>query len=295
MHETSFIDSVAHSWNLTTEPVRPTAFELDFFRSRLRKEKISRKVLMLGLTPELVDFLVDPPAEFVTIMDKRQVAFDALQRFGKADWSSIEAIVGDWRTNQPMLVEQFDYVVGHGSFVLLPFPDDWRIALKNIYDYLKKDGTLIIRTFLMPSGGFNFFTTYSALVASFEEAIAQNDDGGNLANFMKTVTQCRCAAMLSAAQPNGTIDHAALDEINSWIYADFSKRFVGKRFWQTLEPEFESPTARGYETMWPVAAPRWEAAKAIFEESGFSVAVDFIGEKPVPNCFCIVTAKKAKG
>jgi hypothetical protein len=144
----------------------------------------------------------------------------------------------------------------------------------------------------MPAEGHPFNPNYKRILRQFELAAVGSDAVRRLRLFVKATTEIRCTIILAATRERGIVDHEELARMTAWVSADLSRRFAGQSIWKTMESEFELPTARGYEKMWPAAAPRWNDAWAAIEASGFEANAEFIGDRPVPSCFCVVTATK---
>lgn len=287
------VERVLTSWSLTGEPIRPSNDELHHFRRRLA-ERSAPKILILGLTPELVDLALDLMPTRTSVMEIRQVAVEALRHLRGRDWSSVEFLLDDWRHQHQGLRESFDAVLGHGSLVLLAFPQDWLTTLKNVHDFLVPGGLLILRTFHMPSGGHPFEVNYARLLREFEAAILGAPDESRLRQLVQTISEIRCTAILAATRDCGSVDHETLARVNDWIRQDLGSRFGTQEVWKVLGPEFDIPTAAGYEGLWPKAAPTWEMAREVIAASGFSVQIDFVGTRPGPGCFQVVSARKGQ-
>lgn len=285
------IERTRESWELTTEPIRPCAADLVHMSRQIAKRFARPRVLILGMTPELVDMAYEAGASRVAVIELRSLglaAYKALARQG------FEAINGDWRDFHPQCEGAFDIVLGHGPFIFLAFPEDWSKTLAVVRRYLVPGGALIVRHFLVPPQGFPFAPNYDRLVAEFDARAGDAEGDARIAEFMRMVTILRASAILGATRPDGVVDQAELDRIMASIQSGLERRYGSEPAWDLMRDEFGFPTAAGYGSVRPLAAPRLDQVRPVLEAAGLRVTdVTMIGEQPLPGCFCFITGEFA--
>jgi len=287
-----YIRQVLQSWELISEPIRPSRQELDFMRAETEQSFDSPRVLVLGATPELVDAVVDIEPQRIVVLETRPEAVDAMQQLAKQDWDSVEFLVDDWRNQRPELEGQCEVIVGHGALLFLSYPSEWKSVMGILRRYLVDDGVIILRSLFMPPQGHALQSNYERQLMDFEQASADQTETERLRQFIDVTSSLRITALLASTQNSGVVDHERLRETMKWVREDLARRYEGQPMWDVMEPEFRGTRQRGYEEVWPLAAPTWQQAKPLLEECGFDAGIQFIGDKPVPGCFCVLTARK---
>lgn len=281
------VERTLDSWELTTEPIRPSRADLTHMTSQIRKRFMKPKVLILGMTPELVDMAHRANAARVVVMELRLVGLEAYRRMVDAPF---EAINGDWRNFHPECHQSFDVILGHGPFIFLSFPEDWIATLNVVRRYLLPGGVMILRHFHVPPAGYPFQSNYERLIQDFEARTKDVIEAVYAREFTKTVTSLRASAILGATQANGVVDQAVLDQLMAYMKQEIGRRYGNQRIWHRMRDEFDYPTAAGYGSVRPLAAPRLEQARQVLEHSGLNIDdVTMIGEQPTPECFSFIS------
>ena len=291
----AYIDRVLATWKLITDPIRPSRDEIAHMRRELLSDGPRPRTLVLGVTPELVDMVLDAGASRTLVMEIRAEAIQAMRQLAQRPWDGAEFVLGDWRDHRPELDGQFDVVIGHGTLLFLKHPDEWRAAIEHFRRYLADGGLLILRTFLMPPGGAAFDKTYHRILDRFDRVAAGRDEESRLRLFMEATTDVRNVAILEAVLPDGSVSPKRLTDVMIWVTADLRRRYAGQPIWDIMGPEFETPMPEGYDEVWPLATLTWERTRDSVAACGFDVRVEFIGDRPHPGCFCVLTGKKRHG
>lgn len=283
-------DTVARtleSWELTTVPIRPCEADLLYMTDRMTKRFKNPRVLILGMTPELIDMAHSAGASRIVVMELRSLGLEAYSRLVK---NSFESINGDWREHQPACDQAFDIVLGHGSFIFLSFPDDWIKTLSVVRRYLAPGGALIVRHFHVPSRGYPFPDHYERLMHAFDVTTRGMGAEARDREFIKTVTCLRCSAILGATRSDGVVDQIELDRLMALAKEDLQRRHGGEKVWTLMRDEFDYPTAAGYGSVRPLAAPSLEQVRPVWEKGGVRIDdVTMIGDLPVPGSFSFIT------
>ena len=144
-------------WKNTTlnskPPVRPpwhpsredAAFMREWTSPVLDKAS-ARKILVLGVTPEIVQ-LGWPPGAHVVGLDSSPAMIASLWQ-GNASAPSHVACAR-WQ-QMPLPDAQFDAVVGDGSLNALSSLDEYGNVLREVSRVLKREGVLVLRCFVKP-------------------------------------------------------------------------------------------------------------------------------------------------
>ncbi|WP_157604235.1 class I SAM-dependent methyltransferase [Rhizobacter sp. Root1221] len=281
------VERTLDSWELTTEPIRPGAPDLAYMTAQIKKRFAKPRVLILGMTPELVDMALQLGAARVVVMELRAVGLAAYKELVEG---AFESINGDWRVYQRSCDQAFDVILGHGSFIFLSFPSDWLATLAVVRKYLVPGGILSMRHFHVPPVEYPFPPNYKRLLEEFEARASGADETRRAQEFITTVTSLRCSAILGATQPDGVVDQVELDRLMAWAKQDLEQKYGHEKVWQRMRDEFDYPTAAGYGSVRPLAAPRLDQVIPVLEAGGLAIEdVTPIGDQPLPGCFVFVT------
>jgi hypothetical protein len=281
------VERTLDSWELTTVPIRPSEADLTHMTAQIKKRFAAPSVLILGMTPELVDMAHQLGAARIAVMELRLLGIEAYRQLVKAPF---DAINGDWREFRPECAHAFDVILGHGPFIFLAFPDDWIATLRVVRRYLVPSGVVIMRHFHVPRSGFGFAMHYERLLNEFEARTNVRDEAARAREFLKTVTCLRASAILGATRADGVVDQAELDRLMAYEKRHLGQRYGGEKIWQRMHDEFDYPTAAGYGSVRPLAAPRLHQARQVLEQGGLRIEdVTMIGEQPTPGCFSFIT------
>jgi len=254
---------------------------------QIEKRFAKPRILILGMTPELIDMAYRLGAARIVVMELRSIGLAAYRQLVEAPF---EAINGDWREFHPECDQSFDVILGHGPFIFLAFPHDWIATLRVLRRYLIKGGLTIMRHFHVPPQGYPFVPNYERLVGEFEARTKGANGAVRDREFLKTVTSLRCSAILGATQPDGVVDQEELDRLMAREKKDIERRYGGDDIWRKMREEFDYPTAAGYGSVRPLAAPRLDQARQVLERGGLYIEdVTMIGEQPTPGCFSFIT------
>jgi hypothetical protein len=287
-----YIRQELQTWELISEPIRPSRQELDFMRVVVERSFEDPRVLVLGATPEPVDTIVDIEPQRIVVGETRSGAIEAMRQLAKQDWESAEFLTDDWRNRHPELEGQSEVIVGHGALLFLSYTCEWQSVMGILRRYLVDDGVIVLRSLFLPPRGHELQSNYERQLAEFEQAGASQKEIERSRRFVDMTTGIRITAILALTLDNGVVDHERLREAMQWVREDLTRRYRGQIIWDVMAPEFKNTRQRGYEDVWPLAAPKWKQAKPVLEECGFHLEIQFIGDKPVPGCFCVITARK---
>lgn len=284
---TDTVERTLESWELTTVPIRPCEADMVYMTEQMKKRFKNPRVLILGMTPELIDMAYAAGASRVVVLELRSLGIEAYSRLVKNKFDSIN---GDWREFQPQCEQAFDIVLGHGSFIFLELPNDWLKTLAVVRRYLAPKGAMIVRHFHTPEGGFAFPEHYERLMGIFERTTRGVDNHTRDLEFIKTVTSLRCSAILGATKTDGVVDQVELDRLMALAKEDLEHRHGTESVWNLMRPEFDYPTAAGYGSVRPLAAPTLAQVREVWENGGIKVDdVTMIGELPTPGSFSFIT------
>lgn len=129
---------LAGVWSKYMPPARPSKSELKIFETYVKKASKQSRILILGATPELRDMVLKHKQVPVSaeLNPKNFQAFKKLMKHqGREDF-----IQGNWLKLKKR--NEFDFVLGHASFNMLPF-SDWNKLIRVVHRSLKPGGKLI--------------------------------------------------------------------------------------------------------------------------------------------------------
>jgi len=231
-------------WNMVTEPIRPSTHDLHTFRSMIRAEDV-RSILILGVTPELIDLAITESIEHIAVVDIRGHAFEDLKIHASKDWESVEFIHSDWRANVPHFAAAFNLILGHGSFVHLEYPDWWIKTLDLLNLYLINNGKIVLRTFFRPNRAIDFRIFFQDNVDTIIE-LSNDYSLSNAYSFAKLTTLLKLHALINSIRINGTIDQAALEANITWLFDQVERAIGSSDLWKVFASEFEGATPNEY-------------------------------------------------
>ncbi len=281
------IDRTFDSWYLTTEPIRPSKLDLEHMTRMIKERYHAPRVLILGMTPELIDMASEAGANKIIVMELRILALEAYRKMVS---SPFEAKNGDWRIHYPELDRQFELVIGHGPFIFLKFPGEWISTLRVIRNYLTLEGSVIMRNFHVPYAAFDFSRVYTRLTNDLESKSHGLSEEDFTHNFLKTATSVRALAIQGATGKDGTVNQEKLDNLMAFIKEDLCLRFGQRSVWTIMKDEFDYPTAAGYASVRPLAAPLVSQVDETFRAGGLTIEdLTMIGNLPEPGSFSFLT------
>ncbi len=149
------VEKIANEWSRYGLPIRPGVETLNLITREIDGTECNR-ILILGATPELVDFFLRKKAGRITLIDWSEVTVKAMESLGLEDWTGVEKITADWRTRQEHLGKSFDIISGDCPFNMVSFPEDWETVLRHLSAYLIPGGLIIVRNMFYPTIPFSF-------------------------------------------------------------------------------------------------------------------------------------------
>ncbi len=265
-------EKIAAEWSLRAPPIRPGWETLDILAREMDGTERSR-ILILGATPELVDFSLRKRASRITLMDQSEDWVKAMESLGSEDWTGVEKIIADWRTPREDLRNAFNTILGDGSFNMVSYPEEWETVLRNLAAYLVPGGRVIARNLTCPSTPFSF-TAYLEEALRHFRTVNQNRD--SLKILLSTVRQ---AAFVGSVDSTSLVledlrrklEREACQKLKSM--ADFQEDHEIIEILLGTEKE-QKARKGGY-------VPRKENISEIFHAAGFTVR----SFQPVENRF----------
>jgi hypothetical protein len=147
MDSEAFDRAMAERWHLYKPPARPSAGEVEIYRSFMREP---RRTLLLGSTPEIRS-LAQRYGHRLTVVDKDAAVYRALAQLtspaGEATF--IEA---DWL--EMTLDARFELAIGDGAINMIP-PSTHARFLERVATYLEPGGTLLLRAYILDEPRFS--------------------------------------------------------------------------------------------------------------------------------------------
>jgi SAM-dependent methyltransferase len=136
----------ARQWALVGPPLRPSPADVAVVAGVVAGScAAGARVLVLGVTPELVEMRWPPSTEVVAI-DRARAVIGSIFPAGAARATAIQ---GDWLA-LPCADASLTAVVGDGSLSNLRFPDAYRAIAGELARVLAPGGVVVLRLFAAP-------------------------------------------------------------------------------------------------------------------------------------------------
>ena len=279
-------------WNALAPPIRPSLNDIELYEQGWKGEKGSR-VLIQGVTPELVDLALRKKASRVTAMDQHEPAFAAMRQLGCQDWRRVEYLCNDWRIFVPGLEGKLDFVLGDGTLTLLAFPVEWEQVLDNTRRYLAPGGRIILRLSFQPEEPFDLDLYMKETLSRFDMKCSTAKPEQRLGMLREVIAEIRIAFGLATAGTAGAVDLNRRAELVHFFNVEFMARYGHWEEWEiarlAMPPELEvrkgNRVGRGI--------PRWKAAADAIEARGFQISdVKLSGANPVAGAMRLFVAER---
>ena len=279
-------------WNALAPPIRPSPREIESY-ARCWTGGAGARVLVQGMTSELVDLAIRRGASRVSGMDWREAMFPAMRCLGKEDWSQVENIVCDWRTFIPQLEGALDLVLGDGSLTMIAFPEDWERVLQILQRYLVPGGRAVLRLAFQLEEDFDFGSYLGKTLAHFDRECAKATPVQRAGLLRGLIAEIRLAIGLGSAGQTGAVDLGRRADLTRLSCTELTARYSHWTEWETLQVALpsEENARKGIRT--GKGVPRWEAARQLLEACGFRVRhVEWTGTRPAPGAMRLFAAER---
>lgn len=159
----------------------------------------------MGATPELIDLLQERDAEQLTIVDMAQDQWDAIQGFGREDWSGVDWVCGDWLKPISGLRGQLDYVCCDGGTLFLDWSKAWKRLFEVAFDYLRPGGVFVTKAQDMRDPGASLQQILLNHIARFEEA-RRRAPSAEVEHFRQMASSLHVAMFLGTQRVDFSMD-----------------------------------------------------------------------------------------
>lgn len=279
-------DGLLRLWRMFGPPLRPGPEDMAAARE-LAPSLREGTALILGATPELVDLAIERGAARVYAVDSNEPIFGAMRRLAGRDWSKVVPLVEDWRNLREDLCPDVDLALGDGSFCLVDFPDGWKALLGALKRCLKPSGTGIFRTMFNPVVPLDVAKCCADLLARFDEQMASAPPAERLTAFRRVASTIRLVTIAGAAGPDGQVDVDRRGRIMTETLETLSQRYGGSDVDAVVQAVFGTRREMKGGRIVTLALPRWEEARKVIEECGYSVAgARRAGPSPGCDIYC---------
>ena len=287
------VEEIYSAWELTTPPVRPSDYEISYLRHRLGSVDGGASVLILGMTPELIDLCVEVGVGKIVVIELRKFAYLSLKKFAKQNWDRVEFVFSDWRIDNKSFHNRFEYIIGHGTFLLLSYTNDWQVVIGIMYRYLKSSGVFVVRHYLKPIDRFDWGVFKGKVIDDLPTDV--EDSFGQLAEIARLLTLLRCGAILNSTRHDGNVIHNKLRASTEEVFNLLENKLKYSRYWEIVKREFNKPTASGYENMLPLAVPYACDVLPLYTNESFMAFYDEIPDSDLPGVLSFILAVKKGG
>ncbi len=279
-------------WNALAPPLRPSSNDIELFAQGWKNWEGAR-ILIQGVTPELVDLALRKNAARVIAMDWSRSSFLALKQLGREDWSSVENMVNDWRVFVPALEESVEVVLGDGTLTMLDFPEEWESVLKNFRQYLLPGSRIILRLPFQPEGPFDIDSHMRKIMSDFDARYARADSDRRREMLQALVSEVRIAFGIASAGSNGTVDPVRRAEMVHLFHNDFAARYGHLKEWEFARVGMPSEADVWKERRAGKSFPQWKDSAGLVEACGFRIKrVEWSGTRPAPSAMRLFVAER---
>jgi SAM-dependent methyltransferase len=139
--------TIARLWEKLGPPLRPSPEDVEVVE-RVAGEADARRVLLLGVTPELAT-CAWPEGALVTAVDRSTEMIAHVWPSSRVR-PGVRALAGDWRA-LPLEDGSVDLVAGDGVFTVISYPADARLLIEELARVLGGRGRFVVRAFVPPA------------------------------------------------------------------------------------------------------------------------------------------------
>ncbi len=272
-------------------PIRPSSQDVEWFSQRLSAWDAVR-VLILGLTSELVDLAVRNQALRVVVMDWHAPQFAAICRVSSENWTSVEQLVNDWRRFVPELEKSLDVVLGDGCLNFVAFPQEWEQVLLHIRRYLIPGGVVLLRLAFQPEEHIKIDSYLDETLSRFDAECPVLESRQRLELMRRIISEIRLLIVIESASMEGTVDFNRRMHLIRSVCDELERRYSRYREWEEVRAGFPPEVIKGTGLRAIKGLPRWKQAVDLFERCGFTVTeVRESGTRPVPGAMILFAAR----
>jgi SAM-dependent methyltransferase len=279
-------------WNVAAPPIRPSSEDIEWYAQNWKAgEKL--RVFIQGVTPELVDLAMRKNASRIIAMDWHRPFFSAMRKLGRQDWGRVEELLNDWRKFVPELGGNLDMVLEDGSLIMVVFPSEWELVLKDIHRYLAPGGRIIFRLSFQPEEPFDIELYMKERLSRVDEECSGAGPEERLRIFWEAISEMRIAFGVASAANAGVVDLCRRAELVHCFHSEFTARCGHWREWEIARVAMphEAEIWKGNKA--GKAVPCWKAAVDLVQACGFRVNdVKWSGIRPVPGVMRLFAAER---
>jgi hypothetical protein len=279
-------------WNAQAPPIRPSAKDVEWYAQGWNARE-GLRVLILGVTPELVDLALRKNASRIIAMDWHEPYFHAMRCLGCEDWTRVEGLLNDWRIFVPELEGNLDTVLGDGSLTMLTFPQEWEQVLTDIRRYLVPGGRLVFRLPFQTEESFDLDIYLKETLSNFDARCGGVEPEQRLGMLREMISEIRIAFGLASSRNSGDVDFNHRADLVRLFHTELTARYGHLKEWDIVRVGMppEEDIRKGKRT--GKAVPQWKAAADLIEACGFCMkSVKCSGTRPVPAVMRLFVAER---
>lgn len=279
-------------WNALAPPLRPSPQDVEFY-ARGWKNREGSRVLIQGVTPELVDLALRKKAARIITMDCSRPHLSAMRLLGREDWTKVEELQNDWRVFVPALEGNLDLVLGDGSLTMLAFPAEWESVLRDIRRYLVPGGRIVFRLSFQPDSPFDIDTFMRETMSGLDARCSRARPDQKLQMLREAVSEIRLAFGLASAGSTGAVDLVRRAELVHLFHSEFAARYGHWKEWDLVRIGMPSEVAIWKQNQAGKAVPQWNAAVELTEACGFRLkSLHRLENRPAPGVMRLFVAER---
>lgn len=272
------VERIRRTWSLLTVPVRPSAEGLAVYESRLPR---GARVLVLGVTPELVDLAVRHDARRIVSMERHQPVISAFRQLATEDWGRVELRCADWLEDDPDLHGQFDRIFCDGGLLFLCFAEQWERLLALMRRYLGANGFFIGKMTCLAGNPAEYEARERQMIEQHQRLCREHPD---LAReyFIQLVSELRVLTFFGATRPDGSLDQDLMLNRTNRLVSLLLSLFHDPEEVEIIRAGLVYLARSSVDRADTVTGAGIDLARRLFESNGFSFEAIALSDPPPP-------------
>ena len=287
----SEIEKTALWWSHIGQPIRPGGDEIRIIEEQLPTGQ-DLSALILGATPEFVNLLLRRKAKKIVVIDHYEPHVKAMDILGGQDWSSVEVVLSDWRTENKNLEKTFNVILGDNAFLFTRYPEDWKNLSRILHGYLAPGGRFVLRSFFKPTKPFDFDHHLDETLKRVMEIRQEMPSDANMSIFRNEITNLRTGTTMAVIDAGSRCSARERDKLIQSARDKLAGLFKETPYWNTIDNILFVDAFKKGEYSVSSVPPLEEVSKLLLN-TGFSSVLDIpSGDRPFKGAVSVLVARK---
>lgn len=278
-------------WSNLRVPVRPGVEGLALYRTQMERFP-EKNILVLGATPELVDFALELNAKKVVSVERNPEVMEAMRQLGEKDWTEVHLIAGNWLEERPDFYSSFNCVVCDGGLLFLEYPGQWERLFKLVYDYLVPSGVFVAKEWAEPPGDRDYDQLKKNLIGCFEARSMDQNRKELIESYIRLVSELWLAALIKTTREDGSFDQDIVVKRLDTLTEDLKQKFPNLEMVQITEGTLQHLARSRPGTTDVITGVRFEPAEALLSAQGFRSEHFPLPDPPISDANYMFVAEK---